>query len=102
LKTDAKIRYIETAKPSKKRTLKIKGNLYHPAVSGSSLAATEYRVDGKSLIAIVDSNGGDILRSIDTPDTLQIVETAWVGDVLYATAVSESGFGIYGVRPGEA
>lgn len=102
LKTDAKIRYIETAKPSKKRTLKSKGNLYHPAVSGSRLAATEYRVDGKSPIAIIDSNSGEVLKSLETPDTLQIVETAWVGDMLYATAVSESGFGIYGVCPGES
>ena len=34
-------------------------------------------------------------QTIMAPDGLQIVETAWIGDTIYATAVSDNGFGIY-------
>ena len=96
LKTDARIRYMEEGK-SRKHTLKGSQNLHSPSIapSDSYLSATVYEVDGKNLVSIIGGHNGKIIKTLSSPDTLQIVETAWIGDKLYATAVSENGFGIY-------
>ena len=93
MKTDGKIRYIEEG-ASRKKTLRHKGNLHNPTpVSDDSyISATEYRVDGRSMIDIVGGHNGKVIKTLHSPDSLQIVETAWLGKTLYATAVSENGF----------
>ena len=97
MKTDGKIRYMEEGS-SKKRTLKAsETNLHTPSLvpSDSYFSATVYGVNGKSLVSVIGGHNGKILKTLDTPDSLQFVETAWIGQKLYATAVAESGFGIY-------
>ena len=96
MKTDSKIRYIEEGS-SRKKTLKGKRLLHNPAIyaGDSFMAAAEYNVDGSTALTIVGGLNGRILESVQAPDSLQLVETAWIGDRLYATAVSEGGFGIY-------
>ena len=97
LKTDGRIRYMEEGR-SKKRTLKgLSENLHNPSLvpSDSYFSASVYGVDGKTDISIIGGHNGKVLKTLETPDSLQFVETAWIGEVLYATAVSEGGFGVY-------
>lgn len=98
MKTDSKIRYIEEGK-SHKRTLRGKRLLHNPAPyqGDSFMAAAEYDVDGSSSLGIVGGLDGSVIESVPAPDSLQLVETAWIGKSLYATAVSEGGFGIYSI-----
>lgn len=96
MKTDGRIRYME-AGSTRKRTLKVKGNRHNPTLvsSDSYLSSTVYDVDGRSYISIIGGLNGKTIKTLNTPDSLQFVETAWIGNKLYATAVSENGFGIY-------
>ena len=97
MKTDGRIRYMEEGK-SKKRTLTTSGaNFHSPSLvsSDSYFSASVYGVDGKTQVAIIGGHNGKILKTLDTPDSLQFVETAWIGKALYATAIAEGGFGVY-------
>ena len=99
LKTDARIRYMDEGK-WKMRTLKGTENLHTPALisSDSYLSASVYGVDGKTDVAIISGHNGNTIKTLDTPDSLQIVETAWIGNNLYASAVTEEGFGVYSTQ----
>ena len=96
LKTDSRIRFISRGS-EKKGILRNGGNMHNPVPVESEpyMTVSEYRVDGKTVVSIVDAISGNPVKTIDTPDSLQFVETAWIGGTLYATAVSEAGFGIY-------
>ena len=96
MKTDARIRYMDEGK-RKKHSLKGKENRNNPSfvANDSSLSTTVYDADGRSFVQVIGGHNGRIIKTLDTPDSLQFVETAWVGDMIYATAVSENGFGIY-------
>ena len=96
MKTDARIRYMEDGK-RKKHTLKSDKNLHSPALmpSDSYFSASVYNVNGKTQVSVISGHNGNVLKTLDTPDSLQIVETAWIGDMLYASAVAEGGFGVY-------
>ena len=98
MKADSRIRYIEEGR-SHKKTLKGNRILHNPApyMSDSFIASTEYRTDGTSAVIISGGHNGRVIATADAPDSLQIVETAWIGYKLYATAVSEGGFGIYSI-----
>ncbi|MBR5274698.1 MAG: hypothetical protein IKU33_05585, partial [Bacteroidales bacterium] len=97
LQTHSKVRFMEIG--SKKRhTLKNDKLLYNPAPSGDHAAVTVYEVGGRSGIDIIDINTGDCLQSFEAPDSLQITETAWIGNDIYAAAVSDNGYGIYRLR----
>ena len=99
MKTDSKIRFIEDG-GFRKKTLKGKGNRTNPAIvdNDSYMSVTEYRVDGRSVLSVIGGHNGNVIRSFEAPDSLQLVETAWIGETIYATAVSENGFGIYSVE----
>lgn len=81
----------------KKRTLSRKGYLYNPVPSENSplLAAVESRPEGGSRLVLIDAETGTRKTSFDAPDSLQLVEAAWIGDDVYVSGVSENGFGIY-------
>ena len=99
MKTDARIRYMEDGK-RKKHTLKSDKNLHSPALmpSDSYFSASVYDVNGKTHVSVISGHNGNVLKTLDTPDSLQIVETAWIGDMLYASAVAEGGFGVYSTQ----
>lgn len=83
------------------RTLTKEGRLYNPAPSSDTrLSATEYPIEGGSAVVILDGNDGTVLSRFEAPDSLQVVETAWTGDTVLASAISTSGFGIYCVTDG--
>ena len=94
LQTHSKVRFMETGS-KKKHTLKNDRLLYNPAPSGERAAVTVYEVGGRSGIEIIDINTGECIQSFEAPDSLQITETAWIGNDIYASAVSDNGYGIY-------
>lgn len=71
--------------------------LYNPAPSpeGNMLACAEYFVRGGSAVTVVDAADGRVLRSIAAPDGMQVVETAWIGNDIFLSAITDDGYGIY-------
>lgn len=94
LQTKSRIRYIEEGS-GRKRTVRNPDLLYNPALSDSRISATRYQQNGKSFIEIIDSNTGKTIQSIQAPDSLQLLESVWIGEDIYATAISDNGYGIY-------
>ncbi|MBQ9722380.1 MAG: hypothetical protein IJV84_02550 [Bacteroidales bacterium] len=92
LKSDSKIRCMQGGR---RHTLRKKELLYNPAVSNGIMASVRYHNDGHSSLEVLETVSGDMLMSLDAPDSLQLVETAWIGDSVYVTAISENGYGIY-------
>lgn len=90
------IRYMDP-EDGKIRNLTREGRLFHPAPQpdGEKIAVTEYTLDTRSVLLVLDGRSGDILEQFAAPDSLQIVESAWSGDDIYVTAISECGEGIY-------
>lgn len=97
LQTKSRIRYIEEGS-GRKRTVRNPALLYNPALSDSRISATRYLQNGKSFIEIIDSNTGKTIQSIQAPDSLQLLESVWIGEDIYATAISDNGYGIYRTR----
>lgn len=94
MKSDSHIRYMDLSE-GKKYTVQEKDKLlYSPSFGPSGMAATQYFPEGGSAVYI---NGETYMA----PDSLQIVETAWICDTVYATAVSDNGFGIYSFDGGK-
>ncbi len=87
-----------------KKALTKKGRLYNPAPSPSDhrVAASEYPVTGASAVVVLDGRNGQELERYQAPDSLQVVETAWVDGGIAASAISPGGFGIYSVTGGYA
>lgn len=78
------------------RTLTREGRLHNPAPSADTrISVTEYPVEGGSAVLVLDGTGGDVLLRFPAPDSLQVVETAWIDEAVYASAISPAGFGIY-------
>ena len=100
MKSDSKIRFInpETGKKTPRRFNLCEshdGPVYNPSVSEDGrIAGAQYLYKGGSAMW----EGG----STPAPDSLQLVETAWIGNTIYATAVSENGYGIYAFDNEEA
>ena len=93
LKSGSKVR-VMTAK-GKKKTFKSSALLYNPAYSESKVAAVRYYPDGHSSVDLLNSVSGEEIKEFNAPDTLQFVETAWIGKDIYTTAISDNGYGIY-------
>ena len=86
----------------KRHRLKPHTRWYNPSVApdGSRLAVTEYAWTGEAYVLVVDSGSGEELERFRAPDGMQPVETEWLGDDIYACAVTDGGQGIYSVRGG--
>ena len=93
LKSGSAVRYLDS--DGKTHTVRKDQLLYNPVVSSGKNAVVRYHIDGHSSLEILDAGDGNTLTSIAAPDSLQLVETAWLGDDVYMTAVSENGYGIY-------
>ncbi len=94
LKTDSRIRYMEKGS-KKKHTLKNRSLLYNPAPSEKGIATIKYDISGKSYISIINPQTGAEKSSFEAPDGMELIEAAWIEDVIYTTAISDNGFGIY-------
>ena len=94
LQSRSKIRYMK-AGGGVKKTLRNRDMLFNPVIVDSSAAAVKYHNDGRSSLEIIDMESGKTLGSFHAPDSLQLVETAVIDGNIYATAISENGYGIY-------
>ncbi len=95
LKTKSDIRYMNEGS-KKKHTMKNKGLLLHnPAPSADHIASVRYEIGGKSYVDIIKAIDSNNKFSYAAPDSLQLVEVAWIGDDVFATAISDNGYGIY-------
>lgn len=101
LKTRSVVRYMENGR---KHTLKNPELLYNPAPKPSEahLAVTRYDVEGGSALEMISGITGKTIKSFEAPDSLQLTETAWIGNDIYAAAVSDNGYGIYRLRLDDA
>ena len=69
---------------------------YSPASSADNeLSVTEYPFKGGSRLLVMDSGTGIVKRTYKAPDSLQIVESCWIGRDIYFSGVSGKGIGIY-------
>ena len=93
LESESAVRYLDT--DGKTYNLRKDQLLYNPATVGGKTAVVRYHHDGHSSLEILDGYEGSTIMSIPATDSLQLVETAWIGDDVYMTAVSENGYGIY-------
>ena len=71
-----------------------------PAPHEPVLSVTEYPVDGTSRVVLLDAENGSRLRDWQAPEGMQVVETIWVDDELFASAITEAGAGLYRVADG--
>ena len=96
LKSKSEIRFMEE-KVKGMHTLKNDGMLHNPAPSPSEghIAAVRYEIGGRSSADIISGITGKLISSFAAPDSLQLVEAAWIGNDIYASAISENGYGIY-------
>ena len=101
LKSSSRIFYIEPGS-GRARALTRQGTLFNPspAPEGPAVAVTEYPVHGGTAVRILDGSDGKTLGRYPAPDSLQVVETAWEGGTLVASAISDHGFGLYDVKDG--
>ena len=84
---------------TRQQTLTRRTRYYHPVPEpdGRRLAVTEYPVDGSSRVVLLDADDGRELRHWTAPDGMQVVQTAWAGGELYASAITREGTGLYRV-----
>ena len=94
LETKSVIRYLKDGNKYKVKSDKL---LHNPAPTseGGNMMTTRYEIDGRSYVDILAGTDGHILNSYPAPDTLQVVESAMAGGHIYASAISENGYGIY-------
>ena len=97
LKSGSRIRYMQDGK-GRKHTLKNHGLLYNPELTGEEVSSVKYHADGHSSIELSDWKSGQTIKVMDAPDSLQVVEITWMNQDIYATAISDNGYGIYRVR----
>ena len=103
MEADSKIRYISLFKGGKKS---LKGNnmlLFNPDMNQETYyaAAVSYSTDGGSSVVVADGMTGKPTSSVKAPEGVQLVETAWIGNDIYASGITEEGFGIYRLSDGD-
>lgn len=86
---------IESGKISR---LTRKARYNNPSVSttGDSLAVVEYPLTGGSNIVLLDTCGKMLCRK-SAPFGGELKESAWIGDTLYALALTDRGLGIFSI-----
>ena len=75
---------------------------YNPAPSedGSRVAALRYAADGSHAVVVIDGVSGLETVAYDAPAGMQPAQAAWIGERLFASAVTDDGFGVYEVTDG--
>lgn len=102
MKADSKIRYVHTYGGRKKDISDPDDLLFNPSLNddGSKAATVEYFPDGRSTLTVIDAFTGKTDICVAAPSGLQLVETAWIGNDIFATAISDGGYGIWRLRDG--
>lgn len=97
LRTYSDIRYADLSRPRRVRSLTTRGRYFNsaPSPDGEWLSATEYPVEGGSRLVLISASDGSAGQSFTAPDSLQFVESAWIGNRRFVSGLSEGGFGLY-------
>lgn len=101
MKTDSGIRFMDADQEwnwsGKKSLTRKDGLLYNPSPSqnGGLLACVEYLVKGGSALNVLSADDGKTIMRIEAPEGVQLVETAWIGNRIYVSGLSDNGYGIY-------
>ncbi len=79
-----------------------KSSYNSPSINGvgEMLAVVEYPLEGGSNLVLLDAESGEVTASFVSPENGQLTESAWIGERIYATAITESGIGLYSIEPG--
>ena len=104
MKSDSRIRYIDPSQSARKKNLTDRKDLlFNPSPSGDGfmVAAVLYHPEGGSALALRKTYEGGSDSMFAAPDSVQLLETAWIGEDIYVTGLSEGGYGIYHL-PGAA
>ncbi len=104
MKQISRIKYSTLKNSNKKYLGKADGNVvFNPDMNPESglIVSVAYRHDGKAELCIVNGLNGKPVLSIDVPDGLQPVETAWIGQDIYVSMIDEGGYGIWEYKDGE-
>lgn len=74
------------------RTISRKGQVYNPAPHcGQAITGSRYEYEGSTGVCIIDQ---DTISAVKAPDGCQVVETASIDGTVYASILSDEGFGI--------
>ncbi|MBQ1209641.1 MAG: hypothetical protein IIX64_04110, partial [Bacteroidales bacterium] len=84
-------------KTGQKQDLTRNTHYYNPCPSPNELhiALTEHLVKGGTALTVISAESGEVEYRFSVPDSLQIVECAWLENTIFATGISSNGFGIY-------
>ena len=98
LESRSRIRYMNLSNKGKGRLTGSDRLLHNPDINPENnfVATVEYSPDGKSALTVVNGVSGEVAVSVPGPQGVQMVETAWIGKDLYATGLTDDGYGIYG------
>ena len=66
-----------------------------PAADRDLIAVTSYPIEGGSQVVVLDGKSGAVEQVFQAPDGLQVLESAWIGDDIVASALSGDGTGLY-------
>ena len=101
LASTSRIRYYDP-ETGKMGDLTKKGRYFNPAPSPSDsrIAVTSYPYGGGSQSVILDGGTGNVSLAVSAPDSLQIVESAWIGNDVVISGISDAGFGLYNASKG--
>lgn len=82
----------------RRRKISDKTAWYNPSPSpdGTRLSVTSYAEDARTSVCVIDLEG-KVLKEYKAPDGMQVLESEWVGDRLFASAITTKGSGIYEV-----
>lgn len=104
MKTGSSIRFMKNTEEGtwsgKEKITRADGLLHNPSPSenGGFLACVEYMVKGGSALNIITADNGKVLYRAEAPEGVQLVETAWIGNTVYASGISDGGYAIYGIE----
>jgi hypothetical protein len=99
LESRSRVRFYEE-RADRKKTLKGGNMIHNPATTASEayLAVTRYEPGGRSYLDVISGVTGKMMRSFAAPDSLQLIEAAWMDTDVYVTAISDNGYGIYSMK----
>ena len=91
------LRYLE--EDGGPQTFKLSERIFNPAPSTETpvIAVAEYYEDGRNSIRLLSAKTGTPFEEYFAPAGMQPVEPVWIGENLYASAITEDGFSIYRV-----
>ena len=87
----------EDLKESRNGVMALSGREYYksPDVKGDTLLVEEYFPQGGSAVVLMDAGNGKVLERIPAPFGGEITEAVFVGDNIYALAITDLGLGLF-------